>query len=129
MTEELRQTLWELEEEKEKSRKCDMELEDEREKRRCIEEEMNLKAHEQHNLKNKLSALLEEREKENEVMLRKEEETSLLLTANFPSVEAGKLDGELMGKLQMNHDGDPAKLNLDCTEELQTLQVCQIKPH
>lgn len=55
VTEELRQALWELEEEKEK--------------RRHVEEEMNLKAHEQDNLKNKLSALMEEREKENAVML------------------------------------------------------------
>ncbi|XP_042292883.1 pericentrin isoform X3 [Thunnus maccoyii] len=86
VSEELRQALWELEEEKEK--------------RRHVEEEMNLKAHEQDNLKNKLSALLEEREKEKAVMLMGKEaeisaETSLLDSATFPSVEEDKLVGEL----------------------------------
>lgn len=47
VTEELRQALWELEEEKEK--------------RRHVEEEMKLKAHEQDDLKNKFSALMEEK--------------------------------------------------------------------
>lgn len=37
---------------------------------------MNAKAHEQDNLKNKLSALLEEREKANEVMLMEKEAES-----------------------------------------------------
>ncbi|KAF7667502.1 hypothetical protein LDENG_00056390 [Lucifuga dentata] len=127
VTEELRQALWELEEEKEKRRTCDMELEHEREKRRHVDEEMNLKAHEQDNLKNKLSALLEQREKEIEVMLRKEAETSPLLTAAFTSVEADKLDGEkekqqelLVSSLQENHDGEPGK---DDDSHLQTLQA------
>lgn len=62
VTEELKQALWELEEEKEK--------------RRCAEEQMNMKAHEQDNLKNKLSALMEEREKANEVMLMGKEAES-----------------------------------------------------
>lgn len=86
VTEELRQALLELEEEKEK--------------RREVEEEMNLKAYEQENLKNKLSALLEEREKEKAVMLTGKEaeisaETSLLVPATFPLVEEDKLVGEL----------------------------------
>ncbi|XP_076013417.1 pericentrin isoform X2 [Genypterus blacodes] len=107
VTEELKQALWELE--------------DEKEKRRSFEEEMNLTGHEHHNLKNKLCALLQERENENEVMLRKEEETSPLLTTDFPSVENQELNGEP----EMNHDRDPAKQNLECTEDnqLQTLQA------
>lgn len=62
VTEELKQALWELEEEKEM--------------RRCAEEDMNAKANEQDNLKNKLSALMEEREKANEVMLMGKEAES-----------------------------------------------------
>nr|XP_046269155.1 pericentrin isoform X2 [Scatophagus argus] len=80
VSEELRQALWELEEEKGK--------------RRQFEEEMNLKAREQDNLKNKLSALMEEKEKENAVMLVGKEaaETCLLVS---PSQEGDKLVGEL----------------------------------
>lgn len=83
VTEELRQALWELEEEKEK--------------RRHAEEELNLKAHEHDNLKNKHSALLEEREKENAVIGMGEDtaETLLLVADNFPSEEEDKLAGEL----------------------------------
>ncbi|XP_070699119.1 pericentrin [Pempheris klunzingeri] len=83
VTEDLRQALWELEEEKEK--------------RRGVEEEMNLKAHEQDNLKNKLSALLEEREKENAVMLmgKAAVDSSLQVPATSPSEEGHKLVGEL----------------------------------
>ncbi|XP_056248818.1 pericentrin isoform X1 [Seriola aureovittata] len=83
VTEELRQALWELEEEKEK--------------RRHVEDEMNLKAHEQDNLKNKLSALMEERENENAVMLMGDEATGTLLLVpdNFLSEEGDKLAGEL----------------------------------
>ncbi|XP_051804402.1 pericentrin isoform X2 [Acanthochromis polyacanthus] len=86
VTEELKEALWELEEEKEK--------------RRHVEEEMNLKANEQDNLKNKLSALFEEREKENVVMLTEEEaeittETSLLVPATLSSEEEDKVVGEL----------------------------------
>ncbi|KAL3049416.1 hypothetical protein OYC64_008804 [Pagothenia borchgrevinki] len=86
VTEELRQALWELEEEKEK--------------KRLVEEEMNLKAHEQDNLKNKLSALMEEREKENAVLLTGKEaaETSLLVPVITPSEEEDKLVGELKNK-------------------------------
>ncbi|XP_010784785.1 A-kinase anchor protein 9-like isoform X2 [Notothenia coriiceps] len=86
VTEELRQALWDLEEEKEK--------------KRLAEEEMNLKAHEQDNLKNKLSALMEEREKEKAVLLTGKEaaETSLLLPAITPSEEEDELVGELKNK-------------------------------
>ncbi|GLD47932.1 A-kinase anchor protein 9-like protein [Lates japonicus] len=83
VTEELRQALWELEEEKEK--------------RRHIEEEMNLKAHEQDNLKNKLSALMEEREKENAAVLTGTEaaETLLLVPDTALSEEVDKPVGGL----------------------------------
>ncbi|KAI4804513.1 hypothetical protein KUCAC02_026139, partial [Chaenocephalus aceratus] len=88
VTEELRQALWELEEEKEK--------------KRLAEEEMNLKAHEQDNLKSKLSALMEEREKEKAVLLTGKEaaETSLLVPAITPSEEEDELVGELKKKQQ-----------------------------
>lgn len=83
VTDELRQALWELEEEKEK--------------RRDVVEEMNLKAHELDNLKNKLSALMEERGKENAVLLVGKEaaETCLLVPSPSPSEEGDKLVGEL----------------------------------
>lgn len=81
-TEELKQALCELEEEKIQ--------------RRHVEEEMNLKANEQDKLKNKLSALIEEREKESPAMLMGEEaaETCLLVHAYAPLVEGDKLVGE-----------------------------------
>ncbi|XP_042356085.1 pericentrin isoform X2 [Plectropomus leopardus] len=83
VSEELRQALWELEEEKEK--------------RRRVEEEMNLKAHEQDNLKNKLSALMDDREKEKAVMLKGNEATgpSLFAPATSSSEEGDKLVGDL----------------------------------
>lgn len=82
VTEELRQTLWELEEEKER--------------RRQVEEEMNSKAHEQDNLKNKLSALMEERENENNVLREKEAaESRLLSAASSLSEDGDKLAAEL----------------------------------
>lgn len=55
VTDELKEALWELEAEKEK--------------RRHVEEEMNIRAQEQDNLKNKLSALMEEKGKAPDVML------------------------------------------------------------
>lgn len=111
VTEELRQALWELEEEKEK--------------RRHIEEEMNSKAHEQDNLKNKLSALMEEREKENEVMLMGKEaaETSLLVPATSPSEEENKLVGELKNK-QENEAALPSHQK---QQELLLLSLQEIK--
>ncbi|XP_029316030.1 LOW QUALITY PROTEIN: pericentrin [Cottoperca gobio] len=84
VTDDLRQALWELEEEKEK--------------RIHVEEEMNLKVHEQDNLKN----IMEEREKEKAVMLTEKEasETSPLVPATSPSEEKNKLVGELKNKLE-----------------------------
>lgn len=129
MTEELRQALWELEEEKEK--------------RRHVEEEMNLKAHEQDNLKNKLSALMEEREKENAVMLMGKEapETCLLVPAYSPAEEGDKLAGEeaalpshqkqhellVMSLQEMKQASKSAKQSPELRDDnqLQTLQVYQ----
>ncbi|XP_029350413.1 pericentrin isoform X2 [Echeneis naucrates] len=76
VTEELRQALWELE----------------KEKRRHVEEEINLKTHEQDNRMNKLSAFMEDREKE---MGEEVAETLLLVPNSFQS-EEDKLAGELM---------------------------------
>ncbi|XP_041668237.1 pericentrin isoform X2 [Cheilinus undulatus] len=84
VTEELRQALWELEEEKEK--------------RRHIEEEMNSKTHEHDNLKNRLSALMEERENVVMFMGKEAAETSLLLPDVSPSEEGQKLVGELQNE-------------------------------
>ncbi|XP_074517504.1 pericentrin isoform X8 [Sebastes fasciatus] len=111
VTEELQQALWELEEEKEK--------------RRHIEEEMNLKAHEQDNLKNKLSALMEEREKENAVMLTGKEtaETSLLVPATSPSEGEDKLVGELKNE-QEKEAALPSHQN---QQELLLLSLQEIK--
>ncbi|CAN9502418.1 unnamed protein product [Ophioblennius macclurei] len=77
VTEELKQALWELEEEKAK---------------RSLEEETSMKAAEQDNLKNKPGALLEGGGKENILMLTGEiDETSLLVPATFSSEEEEKL--------------------------------------
>ncbi|XP_039994200.1 pericentrin isoform X3 [Xiphias gladius] len=81
VTEELRQALWELEEEKEK--------------RSHVEEEMNLKAREQGILKNKLSALMEEKENAVVLMGKEAAETLLLVPDTFPSEEEDKPVGEL----------------------------------
>ncbi|XP_029972288.1 pericentrin isoform X2 [Salarias fasciatus] len=79
VTEELRQALWELEEEKAK---------------RSLEE-TSVKAAEQDNLKNKPGALLEGKEQENILMLTGEvDETSLLVPATFSSEEEEKLLNE-----------------------------------
>lgn len=59
-------------------KEANWELEAEKEKRRRVEEQMNTRAEEQDNLKNKLSALLEEREKATEVMLLGQEAESSL---------------------------------------------------
>lgn len=81
MTEELQQALRELEEEKDK--------------RRHAEEEMNLKARDQDDLKNKLGALMEESSKEKAVLLMGKEaaETSLLVPAFSPPEVEDKLLG------------------------------------
>ncbi|XP_071353542.1 pericentrin isoform X2 [Trachinotus anak] len=111
VTEELRQALWELEEEKEK--------------RTHVEEEMNLKAHEQDNLKNKLSALMEDQEKENAVMLmgEKASETLLLVPDNFPSKEEDKLAGEL----KKEQEKEAALLSHQKQQELLVSSLQEIK--
>ncbi|XP_047466343.1 pericentrin [Mugil cephalus] len=126
VTEDLNQALWELEEEKEKRRQV---------------EDMNLKAHEQDNLKNKLSALLAEREKDEAVMLMGEEaETSLLVPATFQSEEENKLARELMEEQEKEatlsshqkqqellvsslQDSTETSPNLGDEDELQALQA------
>lgn len=119
MTEELRQALWELEEEKEKWRDV---------------EEMNSKVHEQDNLNNKFSALMEESTKENVVTLQGNEaaETCLLASAYSPSEEGDDLIREdkteelLVVSLQeTTRASDCAKQspNLRNDNQLQTLQV------
>ncbi|XP_076604354.1 pericentrin isoform X2 [Chaetodon auriga] len=109
VTEELRQALWELEEEKEK--------------RKHVEEEMNLKAHEQDNLKNKLSALMEERGKENAVLLMGKEaaETCLLVPSPSPSEEADKLVEEL------KNEKEDALPSHQTQQELLLLSLQEIK--
>ncbi|XP_008275148.1 pericentrin [Stegastes partitus] len=114
VTEELKEALWELEEEKEK--------------RRHAEEEMNLKANEQDNLKNKVSALLEEREKENAVMLTEEEaeitaQTSLPVSATFP------LEGEdkLVGELKKEQEKEAVLSSLQKQQELLVSSLQEIK--
>lgn len=111
VTEELRQALWELEEEKEK--------------RRHFEEEINLKTHEQDNLKNKLSALMEEREKKNAITLMGKEaaETSLLVPATSPSEEGDKLVGELKDE----QEKEAALLSHQKQQELLVLSLQEIK--
>lgn len=127
VTEELRQALSEVDEEKEK--------------RKRVEEEMNLKAQEQDNLKNKFSALMEEREKEKAAMFEKEAAENLLLAPDtFQSEESDKVVGELENeaKLQslqkqqvllvsslhdMKQKGDKPRQELRDVSQMQTLQV------
>uniref|UniRef100_UPI0037E7F2AE pericentrin isoform X2 n=1 Tax=Semicossyphus pulcher TaxID=241346 RepID=UPI0037E7F2AE len=111
VTEELRQALWELEEEKEK--------------RMHVEEEMNLKTHEQDNLKNKLSALMEEREKQTAAMLLGKEaaKTSLLLADASPSDEGDKLVGELKNE----QEKEAALLSHQKQQELFGLSLQEMK--
>ncbi|KAM6973041.1 pericentrin [Aplochiton taeniatus] len=98
VTEELQEALWQLEEEKERKRMCEEELEGEREKLKKAEEAINLKVHEEDNLKNKLSALLKEREAEE---LGREKENS----------QPGKEPEELMGELKEVRDEKAALLS------------------
>lgn len=109
VTEELRLALWELEEEKEK--------------RRHVEEEMNLKAHEQDNLKNKLSALMGEKENTVKLMGKEAAETSLLVPATSPSEEGHKLAGELKNE----QDKEAALLSHHNQQELLVLSLQEIK--
>ncbi|CAJ1074387.1 pericentrin isoform X4 [Xyrichtys novacula] len=131
VTEELKEALLELEEEKEK--------------RRHIEEEMNEKTHEQDNLKNKLSALMGEKEK-NVVAFTGEEaaETSLLLPDISSSEETEKLVGGIKNEQEkeatlLSHQApslqeikqasDSAKQNVELKDDnqLQTLQAhCEL---
>lgn len=114
-----------------------MELEEEKEKRMHIEEEMNLKAYEQENLKNKLCALLEEREKEKAVTLMGKEaeisaETSLLAPATFPSVEGDKLVGELKKEKEsaalVSHQKQEELLETSLQEIKQTAESTKQSP-
>ncbi|XP_038584251.1 pericentrin isoform X3 [Micropterus salmoides] len=111
VTEELRQALLELEEEKERSRH--------------VEEEISLKAHEQDNLKNKLSAFVEEREKENAVTLMGKEgaETSLLVPAISPSEGGDKL----VGKLKNEQEKEAVLSSHQKQQELLILSLREIK--
>uniref|UniRef100_A0A3Q1FSN0 Pericentrin n=1 Tax=Acanthochromis polyacanthus TaxID=80966 RepID=A0A3Q1FSN0_9TELE len=129
VTEELKEALWELEEEKEK--------------RRHVEEEMNLKANEQDNLKNKLSALFEEREKENvedkvvgELKKEQEKKAALsshqkqqeLLVSSLQEIkqtavsvkESPKLRDEKLEETKMEHKTTTTLLN-ERTMELDTV--------
>ncbi|XP_061599182.1 pericentrin isoform X2 [Cololabis saira] len=93
VTDDLRQALWELEEEKEK--------------RRLIEEEMNLKANEQDKLENHLGALLEKQEAE--------AETPLLISASVPLEDENELSDEpLKKKAPQNQQDD----QLWCQDEI-----------
>lgn len=111
VTEELRQALWELEEEKERSRH--------------VEEEISLKTHEQDNLKNKLSAFVEEREKENAVTLMGKEgaETSLLV----PAISSSEGGDKLVGKLKNEQEKEAALSSHQKQQELLILSLREIK--
>lgn len=98
-----------------------------------------MKAHEQDNLKSKLSALMEKREKEKAVLLTGKEaaETSLLVPAITPSEEEDELVGELKQKqqdlllLSQQEIKQPAIsaeqiLELRDDKPLQTLQVHRV---
>ncbi|XP_068574033.1 pericentrin isoform X2 [Cebidichthys violaceus] len=111
VSEELKQALWELEEEKDT--------------RRRVEEEMNLNAHDQEDLKNKLSALMEERKKENAVMLFGKEaaKTSLLGPATSPS-EGGS---ELVGEPKNEQEKEAALPSHQKQQELMFLSLQEMK--
>lgn len=87
VTEDLRQALWDLEEEKEK--------------RRHVEEDIILKIQEQDDLKNKLSALIEEKEKESAPIF--------LATACSPADKGDKL-------IEEQHNIQEAALSSDQKE-------------
>ncbi|XP_032355881.1 pericentrin isoform X2 [Etheostoma spectabile] len=89
VTEELQQTLWELEEEKEK--------------RRHVEEEMNFRVHDQDNLKNKLSALMEERENDNQLQTL-QAQCEILTLELEEAKTAHKTTGALLGQRTMELD-------------------------
>ncbi|XP_060938561.1 pericentrin [Limanda limanda] len=106
VTEELRQALWELEEEK----------------RRHVEKEMN----EQDDLKNKLGALMEEGEKEIAAILLGKEaaETPLLAPGTIPSEEENKLVGELEKEAGfLSHQKQPELLVSSLQEMKQSAEL------
>ncbi|KAK9534370.1 hypothetical protein VZT92_009414 [Zoarces viviparus] len=108
VTEELKQALWELEEEKDT--------------RRRVEEEMNLKAHDQDNLKNKLGALMEEGKKENAVMFGKEAAETSLLGPSTPPSEGGNKPEMKQPEISANQSPE-----LSHDSRLQTLQAqCEL---
>ncbi len=93
--------------------------------RRHAEEEMNLKAHEQDNLKNKLCALMEEKEKENAVTLKENEaaKTCLLVPAASPLEDGDKL----AGKLKSKKEEEAVLLSHQKLQELPVLSLQEIK--
>lgn len=119
-----------------------MEVEEEKEKRRRVEEEMNLKAQEEDNLRNKFSALMEEREKETVVMLGNAVTENLLLAPKTSLADVyhlGELGNEaarqslqkqqvllVSSPQDVKEKGDCAKQSQELRDvsELQTLQVC-----
>ncbi|XP_026170864.1 pericentrin isoform X4 [Mastacembelus armatus] len=108
VTEELRQALCELEEEKEM--------------RRHVEETMNLKAHEQDNLKNKLSASVEENEN---AMLGKEVgETLQLICDTSPSEVEDKVVGELEKKALLLSHQEQQELLVSSLQEIKHSADC-----
>ena len=132
VTEELREALWELEEEKEKRRTCQEEMEEEREKRRRAEEEVNSKSHEEDNLKNKLSALLEEREKDSLLPLSPpgKEQGELKEAQEEKAVLVSRLkqqEGLVSSMQEMKQAGDSVTSEVQVLfgKQLQALQVCQ----
>ncbi|XP_062252996.1 pericentrin isoform X2 [Platichthys flesus] len=106
VTEELRQALWELEEEK----------------RRRVEEEMN----DQDDLKNKLGALMEEGEKEIAAMFVGKEaaDTPLLAPSTGPSEKEDKLVGELEKEAGfLSHQKQPEMLVSSLQEMKQSAEL------
>ncbi|CAB1421716.1 unnamed protein product [Pleuronectes platessa] len=106
VTEELREALWELEEEK----------------RRRVEDEMN----DQDDLKNKLGALMEEGEKEIAAMLfgKESAETSLLAPSTGPSEEEDKLVGKLEKEAGfLSHQKQPEPLVSSLQEVKQSAEL------
>lgn len=102
-TEELRQALWELEEEKEK--------------RRCIEEDMSLRILEQDDLKSKFGASFETKEK---AYTPPEEQHNLKETALSSDQEETKL---LIVTVPEASESAKDNLDLSSVGQIQTLQV------
>ncbi|XP_041827485.1 pericentrin isoform X2 [Melanotaenia boesemani] len=103
VTEDLRQALWELEEEKDK--------------RKLIEEEIKLKSHERVDFKNKVGALWEERVKENAKETESNTDSSLLISFTFPSQDE---DG--LADLKKDKERDSSKESPKPRDDILTLQ-------